>query len=217
VPETCIPDLSISGEIFNFVVNLIGSTGYAGIFILMVLEGATFPVPSEVILPFAGYLVFQGKLDFWIVVLVATLGAIIGTLIDYSIGYYLGRAAILRYGKYVRLNENHLKTSERWFARHGNITVFGCQFVPLIRTLVAFPAGISEMKLWKFVLYAAAGTFIWNTVLVYAGDLAGQNSSEIISALSSAFNLIEILVVIVLIVLFAVLWTRRSRRADNRS
>ena len=116
--------LSISGQIFTFVVNLVGSSGYAGIFALMVLEGATFPIPSEVILPFAGYLVFQGKLVFWIVVIVATLGAIIGTLIDYSIGYYLGRTAILRYGKYIRLNERHLLTSEHWFSRHGNITVF---------------------------------------------------------------------------------------------
>jgi membrane protein DedA with SNARE-associated domain len=203
--------MSISSQIFNFVVNLIGSSGYLGIFLLMVLEGATFPVPSEVILPFAGYLVFQGKLVIWIVILVATVGAIIGTLIDYSIGYYLGRAAILRYGKYIRLNEKHLVTSERWFVRHGNVAVFLCQFVPLIRTLVAFPAGISEMKTWKFVLYAGVGTLIWNTVLVYVGVLAGKNSSAIISALSNAFNLIEVLVVIGLILALIIALRRRSR------
>lgn len=199
---------------FNFVVNLIGSFGYTGIFVLMVLEGATLPVPSEVILPFAGYLVYQGKLDFWFVVLVATVGAIIGTLIDYSIGYYLGRAAILRYGRYIHLNENHLKTSERWFARHGDITVFLCQFVPLIRTLVAFPAGISEMRLWRYVLYAGVGTTIWNSVLVYLGVLAGKNSSAIISSLSNAFNLIEILVVIVLVAAF-ILWLRRKPSRES--
>ncbi len=207
--------MSISGQIFNFAVNLVGSTGYAGIFALMVLEGATFPIPSEVILPFAGYLVFQGKLMFWIVILVATFGAIIGTLIDYSIGYYLGRAAILRYGKYIRLNENHLLTSERWFSRHGNITVFLCQFVPLIRTLVAFPAGISEMKTWKFVLYAGLGSIIWNTVLVYLGVLAGRNSSAIISTLSNAFNLIEVLVVAALILAFVVWLKRRPSPRDT--
>jgi membrane protein DedA with SNARE-associated domain len=198
---------------FNFVVNLIGSFGYAGIFALMALEGATLPVPSEVILPFAGYLVFQGKLAFWLVVLVSTLGAIIGTLIDYSIGYFLGRAAILRYGRYIRLNENHLKISERWFGKHGNVTVFICQFVPLIRTLVAFPAGISEMKVWKFVLYAGVGTAIWNSVLVYLGILAGKNSSAIISALSNAFNLTEGLIIIAL-VMALVFWMRR--RANPR-
>jgi len=208
--------LSISGQIFTFVVNLIGSSGYTGIFALMVLEGATFPIPSEVILPFAGYLVFQGKLVFWMVVIVATLGAIIGTLIDYSIGYYLGRTAILRYGKYIRLNERHLLTSEHWFSRHGNITVFLCQFVPLIRTLVAFPAGISEMRIWKFVLYAGLGSIIWNTVLIYVGDLAGQNSSAIISTLSNAFNLIEVLIVVALIAAFVV-WVRRRPNPRDTS
>lgn len=112
----------------------------------MVLEGATFPIPSEVVLPFAGYLVFQGQFNYWLVVAVATAGGIAGTLIDYSIGYYLGRAAILRYGRYVWLNENHLKTSEKWFAKYGNVTVLLTKFVPLIRTLIGFPAGISEMN-----------------------------------------------------------------------
>lgn len=194
---------------FNFATNLIGSTGYAGIFVLMMLEGATFPIPSEVILPFAGYLVFEGKLAFWTVVLVATVGALVGTLVDYGTGYYLGRVAILRYGRYIHLNENHLKTSERWFAKHGNIMVFVCQFVPLIRTLIAFPAGISEMKVWKFVMYAGIGTAIWNSVLVYVGFYAGKNSSAIISALSNAFNLTEVFIIIVLIVAF-VLWMRRK-------
>jgi len=174
----------------------------------MVLEGATFPVPSEVILPFAGYLVFQGQLNYWLVVVVATLGGIIGALIDYSIGFYLGRAAILRYGRYIRLNERHLKTSERWFAKHGNITVFLSKFVPLMRTLIGFPAGISEMKIWKFVLYSGVGIFVWNAILVYVGFLAGQNSSKIIAALSSAFTLVEVLVAILLVV-GLLFWLRR--------
>jgi len=201
--------LTLSGQIFNFVVNLISSSGYAGILALMVLEGATFPVPSEVILPFAGYLVFQGQLNYWLVVVVATLGGIIGALIDYSIGFYLGRAAILRYGRYIRLNERHLKTSERWFAKHGNITVLLSKFVPLIRTLIGFPAGISEMKIWKFVLYSGVGIFVWNAILVYVGFLAGQNSSKIIAALSSAFTLVEVLVAILLVV-GLLFWLRRK-------
>ena len=141
----------------------------------MLAEGATLPIPSEAVLPFAGYLVFQGQLNFWLVIVVATAGGLVGTFIDYSIGYYLGRAAILRYGKYIRLNEHHLKTSEKWFEKHGNITVLFTKFVPLVRTLIAFPAGIAEMKVSKFAIYSGVGVVIWNTMLVYVGFFAGQN------------------------------------------
>ena len=175
----------------------------------MVMESATLPVPSEVVLPVAGYLVFLGQLNYWVVVVVASVGSLVGTMIDYSIGYYLGRAAILRYGRIVRLNENHLKTTERWFANHGELTVLLARFVPLIRTLVAFPAGIAEMKMWKFVSFSIIGIVIWDANLTYLGLVFGQNYSSIVSSLSNAFTLVEILaVVIAVIVLF--LWFRRK-------
>ena len=191
------------------MINLIGSSGYAGIFLLMAAEGATLPIPSEVVLPFAGFLVFKGQLDYWVVVFAATLGAIIGTLIDYAIGFYLGRAAILRYGRYVRLNEKHLITSERWFAKYGEIAVLLAKFVPLVRTLISFPAGIAEMKIWKFVVFSAIGAAFWNAMLVYLGIIAGQNSSAIISALQRDFTYIEILVVIGLVVVIYFLLIRK--------
>jgi len=175
----------------------------------MVLESATLPVPSEVVLPIAGWLVSKNILNFWVVVIVASIGSLIGTLIDYSIGYYLGRAAILRYGRIVRLNENHLKTTEKWFAKHGELIVLLARFVPLIRTLIAFPAGIAEMKLWKFVSFSIIGIVIWDAILIYLGVLFGQNYNSIVSTLSNAFTLVEILaVVVVIIVLY--LWLRRK-------
>lgn len=204
--------LSISEQIFNFAESVVKSSGYAGVFALMVMESATLPVPSEVVLPLAGYLVYEGSMNFWLVVIVASIGSMIGTLIDYSIGFYLGRPAILKYGRYVRLNENHLKTSENWFNRYGNITVFLARFVPLIRTLVAFPAGIAEMKIWKFVAYSAVGIFAWDSILVYLGFLAGQNSAQIISALTSAFTPIEIVAVVIAVVALLVWMRVRGRR-----
>src|SRR5271155_2998914 len=112
--------LSISGTIYNFAINLLQSSGYLGVFVLMAMESATLPVPSEVVLPFAGYyLVYLDHFDFWLVVAVASAGSLVGTLVDYAIGYYLGRAAVLRYGRLIRLNEGHLKIAERWFGRHG--------------------------------------------------------------------------------------------------
>lgn len=192
--------MSLSAQIFDFVVNLISSSGYAGILALMTAEGATLPVPSEVILPFAGYLVFKGQLNFWIVVSVATVGSLIGAFVDYYIGYYLGRAAVLRYGRYIRLNEGHLKTVEKWFAKYGEVTVLFSKFVPLVRTLVSFPAGFAEMKVWRFALFSVIGSAIWNVVLVYVGEVAGQNANNIISTLSGPYTDTEIVVVLLIIV-----------------
>lgn len=205
--------LSLSQQILNFVINLVDKSGYAGIFVLMVMESATLPVPSEAVLPLAGFLVFEGHLDFWVAVAIASIGSLLGTLIDYFIGYYLGRAAILRYGRIVRLNEGHLATSERWFARYGNITVLLARFVPLIRTLVAFPAGIAEMKLWKFIAYSSVGIVLWDAILTYVGFFAGQNSSAIIDLLSRIFLPVGI-AALVISALVVTIWVRRRRVKD---
>ena len=204
--------MSLSGQIFNFVVITLEKFGYFGIFALMVMESATLPIPSEVVLPFAGYLVFLGQINLWVAIVVASLGSLIGTLIDYWIGYSLGRTVILHYGKYVKLNEKHLVTSEKWFNKFGEMTVLLARFVPLIRTLVAFPAGIAEMKLWKFITFSAIGIFIWDGLLIYLGLLAGQNSSAIISVLSNDFTIIEVIALLaaILLISFAILRRRRT-------
>jgi membrane protein DedA with SNARE-associated domain len=183
-------------------------SGYAGVFALMVAESATLPIPSEIVLPLAGFLVFQGQLNFVATVIVASIGSLIGTLIDYSIGYYLGREAILRYGRVVRLNENHLKTTERWFAKHGEMIVLLARFVPLIRTLVAFPAGIAEMKLWKFISFSIVGIVIWDAILIYLGYLFGANYNSIINTLTSLFTPIEVAAVVIAIIAL-VWWVRK--------
>jgi membrane protein DedA with SNARE-associated domain len=201
--------LSLSSEIFTFVIGLVEKSGYAGVFALMALANSLIPIPSEVILPVSGYLVYMGKLNFTLVLVVSSVASLIGTLVDYWIGLYLGRAAILRYGKYVRLNENHLKTSEKWFGRYGEITVLLLKFVPLVRVLVAFPAGFAEMKLWKFILFSIIGIVIYGAILIYIGEFFGANYTSIVSSLSNAFLVIEILAVVVAaVVLF--LWFRRK-------
>ena len=191
------------------------TAGYGGIFALMVLESATLPVPSEVVLPFAGYLVFQGTLNFWLVLIVASAGSLLGTLIDYAVGYYLGRAAIIRYGKYVHLSEKSLISSEKWFNKYGPITVLIARFVPLIRTLVAFPAGVAKMKISKFLAYSIVGIVIWDAALIYIGYVVGPSVNSIIAALSSSFTVVEILAVVVAaLVLF--LWARRSSKQSKK-
>jgi membrane protein DedA with SNARE-associated domain len=179
--------LAISDLIFNTIVNLLNQTGYLGIFLLMVMESATLPVPSEVVLPLGGYLVSQGRLEFWSTVAVATIGSLVGTMVDYGIGYYLGRPAVLRYGRIVRFSEKRLETTEKWFATHGKIVVLLARFVPLLRTLIAFPAGIVRMDVKRFLAYSAVGILVWDIALVYLGFLAGRNSTAVANTLQAYF------------------------------
>ncbi len=179
--------MTVTELIFNSIVNLLNQTGYLGIFLLMVAESATLPVPSEVVLPLGGYLVSQGRLEFWSTVAVATIGSMVGSMVDFGIGYYLGRPAVLRYGRVVRFSEKRLGTTEKWFAAHGRSVVLFARFVPLLRTLIAFPAGIVRMDVKRFLVYSAVGILVWDIALVYLGVLAGQNSAAIANTLQAYF------------------------------
>jgi len=179
--------MAITDLIFNTIVNLLYQTGYVGVFLLMVMESATLPVPSEVVLPLGGYLVSQHRLEFWSTVAVATVGSLVGTMADYGIGYYLGRPAVLRYGRIVRFSEKRLEMTERWFSTHGKSIVLLARFVPLLRTLIAFPAGLVKMDVKRFLVYSAVGILVWDIALVYLGVLAGQNSTAIANTLQAYF------------------------------
>ena len=180
-------NVAITNLIFDTILNLLYQTGYGGVFLLMVMESATLPIPSEVVLPLGGYLVYQGRLEFWSTVTVATVGSLVGTMVDFSIGYYLGRPAVLRYGRIVRFSEKRLVMTEKWFATHGRSVVLLARFVPLLRTLIAFPAGIVRMDVKRFLVYSAVGILVWDIALVYLGDLAGQNSAAIANTLQAYF------------------------------
>ena len=189
--------MAFTDLIFGTIVNLLYQTGYLGVFLLMVMESATLPVPSEVVLPLGGYLVSQGRLEFWSTVAVATVGSLVGTMVDYGIGYYLGRPAVLRYGRIVRFSEKRLETTERWFGSHGKSVVLLARFVPLLRTLIAFPAGLVRMDVKRFVVYSAVGILVWDIALVYLGVLAGQNSTAIASTLQAYFLPLGVAAVVV--------------------
>ena len=189
--------MTITELIFNTIVNLLYQTGYLGVFLLMVMESATLPVPSEVVLPLGGYLVWQGRLEFWSTVAVATVGSLVGTMVDYAIGYFLGRPAVLRYGRIVRFSEKRLETTERWFGSHGKSVVLLARFVPLLRTLIAFPAGLVKMDVKRFLAYSAVGILVWDIALVYLGVLAGQNSTAIANTLEAYFLPLGVAAVII--------------------
>jgi membrane protein DedA with SNARE-associated domain len=161
--------------ILEFITGLISSWGYAGIFVTMTLESALIFIPSEVVIPFAGFLAYMGEMNIWLIVLVSSLANVTGSIIAYEIGKYLGRGFIERYGKYVLLNMGHLKLVEGWFEKYGSLTVLFCRMLPVVRTVNALPAGIGKMNFPKFCLYTFIGSIPWNLALVLVGYLLKQN------------------------------------------
>ena len=163
----------------SFIVNFISGSGYFGIGILMALESACIPIPSEIIMPFSGYLVFLDKFSLWSVVVVGTVGNLIGSIVAYLVGYYGGRPIIEKYGKYVLLSVNDLNKAEKWFKRYGSISVFFSRMIPVVRTFFSFPAGIAKMPFCKFSLYTFFGSLPWVIFLTYIGIMTGENWQNI--------------------------------------
>lgn len=170
---------AIIAPLANFIINLISSLGYLGVAIAMAIESASIPLPSEIIMPFSGYLVSTGEFNFWLVVLAAGIGGVIGSVAAYSVGYFGGetlvRTLIRRYGKYFLVHEYELDEAETWFRRHGEIITFLSRLLPVIRTFISLPAGIAKMNFKTFVFYAFLGTVIWCAFLAYIGLMLGEN------------------------------------------
>ena len=165
----------ILGHIGEFVVKTIDLLGYPGITVLMALESMIFPMPSELVMPFAGFLAVDGKMSFWLIILFSSIGSIIGSLVSYYIGYYGGNKFILRFGKYFLLDVTDLEITERWFHKKGNWTIFIGRFVPVVRHLISIPAGIGKMNLKKFCFFTIIGATMWNLTLAGCGYYLGKN------------------------------------------
>ena len=170
--------------------------GYPGIFAAMVVECLFPPVPSEVVLPLAGFEVDGGDLSFALVVLSATLGSVAGALILYAIGRYGGRPAVLRYGGILRVGPRDLERAERWFERWGDWVVLGSRLVPLVRSVVSIPAGIMRMSLLRFAVLTAIGSLAWNLLLVGAGYQLGANWDEVTVLIETYALVVRVAVVL---------------------
>ena len=163
------------GLLAGFVIAFISRWQYAGIAVLMGIESACIPLPSEIIMPFSGYLVSQGTLNLWLTALAGAVGCVVGSWIAYAVGAWGGRPLIERYGKYLLISHSDLDLADRWFQRHGDITIFVGRLLPVIRTFIAFPAGVARMPLWRFTLYTLVGSFIWCLGLAWIGMKLGQH------------------------------------------
>ena len=158
----------------GFIVATISTLGYSGIVLLMAIESACIPLPSEIIMPFSGYLVSTGEMNLWWVGVAGAVGCVLGSLVAYWVGMYGGRPFIEKYGRYILLSRHDLDIADRWFAKYGEIIVFVSRLLPAIRTFIAFPAGVARMNLTRFVIYTFAGSLPWCLALAYVGQKLGE-------------------------------------------
>ncbi|HEY3041691.1 MAG TPA: DedA family protein [Pyrinomonadaceae bacterium] len=162
----------------GFIVATISLLGYSGIVLLMAIESACVPLPSEVIMPFSGYLVSTGRMNLWAVGVAGAVGCVLGSLVAYWLGMYGGRPLIEKYGRYVLVSRHDLDMADRWFSTHGEIIVFVSRLLPAIRTFIAFPAGVARMNLRRFVIYTFAGSLPWCLALAYIGQKLGEKWNQ---------------------------------------
>jgi membrane protein DedA with SNARE-associated domain len=161
--------------IATWIMGVIATMGYGGVILLMAIESACIPLPSEIIMPFAGFLVYKGEMVLWLVALAGAVGCVIGSIPAYYVGMLGGRPLAEKYGKYILLSKHDLDLADRLFYKHGEIIIFIARMLPGIRTFIAFPAGVVRMNMTKFIIFTFIGSFIWCWLLSYAGMKFGEN------------------------------------------
>lgn len=167
-------------DLINSLLNTLNALGYPGIFALMAMESSIIPVPSELVMPPAGYLAHQGQMNIWIVILMGTLGSLVGAYANYFVSQWLGRPLVLKYGKYVWITEKKFAQVEQFFLKHGEISTFIGRLLPVIRHLISIPAGIAGMNHLRFSLYTLAGAGLWCTILTWIGYFIGKEQALIL-------------------------------------
>jgi len=159
----------------GFVIAVISTFGYGGIVLSMAIESACIPLPSEIIMPFSGYLVFTGRFGLIEVGLAGAVGCVLGSVVAYFVGVYGGRPFLLKYGRYVLVTSKELDHADHWFQRYGDAAIFASRLLPVVRTFISLPAGIARMNFPKFVIYTFLGSFPWCLGLAWVGQKMGEN------------------------------------------
>ncbi len=198
-------------ELINWLVNTIGALGYPGIFLLMAMESSIIPIPSELVMPPAGYLVQQGRMHMGLVILSGTLGSLVGAYANYFVARWLGRPLVIKYGRYVWITEEHFTRVEAFFLSHGEISTFIGRLLPVIRHLISIPAGIARMHHGRFSLYTTVGAAIWVSILSWMGYFIGQEQ-----ALIAKYSHEAVLGVIVFSIVLGGVYTILHRRKVRR-
>jgi len=198
--------------ILGYITSVISHLGYGGIFLLMILESALIPIPSEIIMPFSGFLVSTGKMGAAGVILAGSFGNLVGSIATYFLGIKLGRAFLIKYGKYIFFRPHHLIFTEQLFHNYGEKIAFVGRLLPAVRTYVSLPAGIGRTNLFKFAVYTLAGSIIWNSVLTYAGIELGHNWKHI-DKYARYLDIVAVIAVVGFVIWF--IYNRRRRRIQK--
>jgi membrane protein DedA with SNARE-associated domain len=202
--------MGITEILIEKIVAFIDSTGYISVGLLMMLESMVAPVPSEAVMPFAGFLVASGRFSFAGVAVVSTAGSIVGSWLSYLMGYYGGRPVINKFGRYLLLSQHDLVVTERFFNRYGSLAIFIARFIPVIRHLISIPAGIGRMKWLPFTIYTIIGAAMWNMFLTWLGYFL-RNHWDLIHQYSKPIDIIMLILLAAALVYFV-----RSHLKYNR-
>lgn len=203
----------------NLIIEIMNEWGYLGIFFLIMLENVFPPIPSEVILTFGGFMTIDSNMTIVGVIIASTIGSLIGAFILYSIGKIFHVDTLIKivkskYGKLLRIKPKDIKSADKWFDEKGNKTVFFCRFIPIVRSLISIPAGMSDMPLIKFTIYTLFGSMIWNTILVLVGAYAGDKKDIIINFIDKSSYVV--LILLILLFIGFVIWFYKFRNKQKK-
>jgi membrane protein DedA with SNARE-associated domain len=196
-------------DLINWLLNTLNAMGYPGIFALMAMESSIIPLPSELVMPPAGYLAHQGQMNIWIAIIIGTIGSLVGSYANYFAAHWLGRPLVLKYGKYVWITEEKFAKVEKFFLNHGEISIFIGRLLPVIRHLISIPAGIAGMNHLRFSLYTLIGAGMWCTILAWIGYFIGKEQALIMKYSHQA--VIGVMIFSAVLIAFYI-WRQKKRR-----
>lgn len=201
----------------NFVIEIMNNFGYLGIGLLILIENIFPPIPSELILTFGGFMTTNSNITIIGVIFASTIGSLLGAIVLYYIGKILNKERLIKivkskYGKLLRIKPKDIESADKWFDTKGNKTVFFCRFVPVVRSLISIPAGMSEMPMLKFIIYTTMGSLIWNTILICIGAFAGDKKYYIINIIDNASYVILFVIVIICCIFVYKFYKKRIKK-----
>ena len=203
----------------EFIINIMNSYGYIGVFLLILIENIFPPIPSELILLFGGFMTTYTKLNIIVMIISATLGSLIGALLLYKIGTIFDKEKLKilisgKLGKVLNLKNSDIDNANKWFSNEGQKTVFFCRFIPLIRSIISIPAGMNKMKISKFITYTLLGSVIWNLVLIMLGHIVGRNWKAILKIFKLYSRFALLLLFISLMILIIKYYKNKSKEQN---
>ncbi len=201
----------------ELILSIMNQFGYIGVLLLIAIENVFPPIPSEVILLFGGFMTTYTELNVIGMILFSTLGSLIGAIVLYYVGKILNKERLKKIvsgkvGKILRLKNEDIEKADHWFDTKGNKTVFFCRFIPIVRSLISIPAGMSEMPMLKFLIYTTLGSLIWNTVLVVIGNRVGENWTSILDILDKYSHIVLVLLIIIAIVCVYLFYSKKLKK-----